>query len=153
MKLERLASLPEPDRAPLLDFWIAAWTAVIPSIDFSADRGWLSDHLDGLLRDGAVLLLARDAAGAPRGFLTLAPDTGVVDQLAVHPAWGGASLGRLLMDEAKGLAPSGLRLRVSQVNVRAVRFYQNAGFTVTGEAVSARSGLPLFTMAWPGGEP
>lgn len=154
MRIERLASWPEPDRAPLLDVWIAAWTPVVPSIDFAADRGWLSDHLEGLLRNGAVLLLARDEAGIPRGFLTLDRETGAIDQLAVDPACSGRGLGRRLMDEAKRLAPAaGLKLRVTQVNGRAVRFYQNAGFAVTGEAVSARSGLPVFTMAWPGSDP
>ena len=153
MRLEQLAWLPEPDRAPLLDFWIAAWAPVIPSIDFAADRGWLSDHLDGLLREGAVLLLARDEAGRPRGFLTLDRATGTVDQLAVDPACGGQGVGRRLMDEAKRLAATGLTLRVNQINVRAVHFYRQAGFAVTGEAVSARSGLPVFTMAWPGGGP
>lgn len=145
--------MPEPDRAPLLDFWIAAWTPVIPSIDFAADRGWLSAHLDALLRDGAVLLLARDEADLARGFLTVHRTTGTLDQLAVDPAWGGRGLGRRLLDAAKRLAPAGLRLRVTQVNVRAIRFYERAGFVVTGEAVSARSGLPVFTMAWPGGGP
>ena len=150
MRLEQLALVPEPDRAPLLDLWIAAWTPIIPAIDFAADRGWLSDHLDALLRDGAVLILARDEAGVPRGFLTLDPKTGVVDQLAVDPACSGRGLGARLMEEAKRLASSGLMLRVNQVNVRAVRFYERAGFAVTGESVSARSGLPLFTMVWPG---
>lgn len=153
MRLEQLACVPEPDRAPLLDIWIAAWTPVIPSIDFAADRGWLSDHLDGLLRNGAVLLLARDGVGVPRGFLTLDRASGAIDQLAVDPACAGRGLGWRLMDEAKRLAPAVLTLRVNQINGRAVRFYQSAGFAVTGEAVSARSGLPVFAMAWAGGGP
>ena len=54
------------------------------------------------------------------------------------------------MDDTKRLSPNGLSLRVAQINGRAVRFYKAAGFNVTGEATSERSGLALFTMAWAG---
>lgn len=150
MRIERLAGVPEADRAPLLDLWIASWAAVIPSMDVAADRGWLSEHLDEVLRHGAVLLLARSRTGVPRGFITVQREAGTIDQLAVDPACWRRGLGRRLMEEAKRLSPAGLRLRVSRINDRAVRFYGAAGFTVTGEAISERSGLALLAMAWPG---
>lgn len=150
MRIERLAAVPQPDRTPLLDAWVRAWTPLVPAIDFEARRGWLSEHLDELLGRGAMLLLVRDPAGQAVGFLTLDPQTGEIDQLAVDPAVAGRGLGRALMDEAKRLSPHRLALRVNTLNGRAIAFYGSAGFVTTGTTVSAKSGLPVLTMAWPG---
>ena len=150
MRVEQLTVLPDRDRTPLLDFWIGAWTPLVPSIDFEAQRGWLSDHLDALLAAGAVLLVIRGSEARPIGFLTLDRQTGTIDQLAVDPAYTGRGLGRTLMDEAKRLSPGRLALRVNTLNTRAIAFYERAGFATTGTAFSARSGLPVLTMAWPG---
>lgn len=148
MTLARVDRLSEPDRAALLDFWIAGWSATLPHIDFAAQRGWLSDHLDALVAAGACLLLTRTADGAPVAFLTVHPGTGALDQLAVAPDHAGRGLARELIAEAKRLSPAGLRLRVNKANGRAYALYRHVGFVVTGEDVSARSGLPVWTMAW-----
>lgn len=145
----RVERLSERDRTALLDFWIAGWRATLPDIDFDAQRGWLSDHLDALVAEGAWLLLTRAGDGdAPVAFLTVHLASGVVDQLAVAPDHAGRGLARALIAEAKRLSPAGLRLRVNKANGRAYDLYRHVGFVVTGEDVSARSGLPVWTMAW-----
>ena len=144
-----VAALTAADRAALLDLWIRGWSLTFPAIDFAAQRPWLSDHLDRLMAGGATLLVHRPAEMPLDAFLTVHPQTGDLDQLAVDPDHAGRGLGRALIAEAKRRSPAGLTLRVNKANTRAVALYANTGFVVTGEDVSARSGLPVWCMAWP----
>ncbi len=148
MRIERHHAVPSADRAALLDFWVRAWTPVIPTIDFAARRDWFSGHLDTLLRDGASLLLTRGIEGTAVGLVTLHPGTGLIEQIAVDPRVSGQGIARAMIGEAKRLSPAGLTLTVNQVNARALALYRQAGFVVTGEATSARSRLPVWAMAW-----
>ena len=143
-----LREVKETDRTALLDLWQAAWTEVLPEIDFAARRDWFSDYLRGLEASGAVTLVAT-AGSAPCGFINWHPGTGYIDQIAVDRAWQGQGVARALLDAAKSACPSGLTLKVNQQNPRAVRFYGREGFAITGEGVSAASGLKLWDMAWP----
>jgi putative acetyltransferase len=147
--LDQGHALDDAARAALLDLWVAAWAQAMPTIDFVARRAWFSAHLDTLLAGGAVLVTARTAAdGAPTGFFTLQPGTGEIDQLAVDPRSSGRGIARALLEEAKRLSPDGLHLRVNKINARAMSLYARAGFVVTSETVNARSGLPVWDMAW-----
>lgn len=141
-----LRPVQEADRAALLDLWVAAWRQVFPDIDAAARRDWFDTYLRGLETDGAVTLVAVD--GAPVGFINFHPATGYVDQIAVAPARQGQGVATALLAAAKRACRQGLTLKVNQQNPRALRFYQREGFVVTGEGVSAGSGLPLWEMGW-----
>lgn len=141
-----LRPVQEADRAALLDLWVAAWREVFPEIDAAARRDWFDTYLRGLEAEGAVTLVAVD--GAPAGLINFHPATGYIDQIAVDPARQGQGIATALLAAAKCACPQGLTLKVNQQNPRALRFYQREGFEVTGEGVSAGSGLALWEMGW-----
>lgn len=165
----------ESDWPELLELWVEVWKATGIEVDFDSRRGWFLKHLRALTEAGYMICASRDvgppappsrpekaaghaaAARADRevrdpgmidGFVAFQPATGHIDQIAVAVAAQGSGAGTHLLDHAKTRCPQGLKLDVNQNNPRAVRFYLREGFVVTGESVSARSGLRLFDMAW-----
>ena len=70
------------DLPALLDLWVESWQAAYPSIDFHARRGWADTRFAELQRDGARILVA-EADGQLAGLVTVAPDTGYIDQIVV----------------------------------------------------------------------
>ena len=137
------ALLPE-----LVDLWVAAWTQAMPQIDFEARRPWLKAHLEGLHQQAYVTLCALEPKGALVGFVTLQPRSGELDQIAVAPFAARCGLGRLLLQEARALAPGLITLTVNQDNGPALRFYEREGFVRIGEGVNAMSGLKTLRMEW-----
>lgn len=119
----------------------------MPEIDFEARRPWLDTHLDGLMREGAHVLVA-EVGGTPAGFVTVDPSRGHLDQLAVHPAHQGGGVADRLMKEAKSLSPAGLALDVNAGNDRARRFYARHGFEPVSTGHNALSGLPTLLLQW-----
>ena len=89
-----------------------------------------------------------EATGALLGFVTLQPRSGELDQIAVAPWAGRRGLGRLLLNEARSLAPGLITLTVNQDNGQALGFYEREGFVKMGEGVNAMSGLRTWRMAW-----
>lgn len=148
MRIERHAAVPDVDRASLLDLWVRAWEPVVPDIDFRARLPWFTTYLDGLLGDGALLLIGRQGNGTAAGFLTVHPQSGVLDQLAVAPEAAGHGLGTALLAEAKRLSPGSLRLTVNTVNGRAIALYGKAGFVADRQGSNPLSGLPTLAMRW-----
>ena len=137
----------------IADLWVAAWTLTMPSIDFEARRGWLIDHLQGLAARGVRIEVALVATGAVAGFVTVDPSIGHLDQICVGPDWHGHGIAEALLQAARQISPSGLRLDVNADNPRAVRFYHRNGFVETGRGSNPRSGLPILMMQWlPEGE-
>jgi putative acetyltransferase len=136
------ADLPET-----LDVWVAAWQVAYPAIDFNARRGWTLDRIAELERTGSrSLIVLKD--GRIVGALVVNPDTGYLDQIVVATDCQGAGVAAVLLAEARRLSPAGLDLHVNQDNIRAIRFYEKHGFTVTGEDVNPRSGAPIYNMRW-----
>jgi putative acetyltransferase len=84
----------------------------------------------------------------PEGFIVIDPKTGWLDQLAVEPMLWGNGIAAALIDEAKRLSPSGVRLDVNQANGRAVRFYERTGFVRTGEGINKNSGAATYLYEW-----
>ena len=138
------------DRPELLDLWEEAWSAARPDIDFAARRGWMAERLAELDRAGASIVLAQDGLGTIAGFVTVDRQSGYIDQLAVRLAVQGRGWAKLLLDQAKHLSPSGLRLTVNQANHRAIEVYRRAGFTIGEPGVNATSGHPVWHMRWSG---
>ena len=123
----------------------------MPQIDFEARRPWLDTHLDGLADAGARILVA-EVDGAPVGFVTVDPERGHLDQLAVHPAHQGGDAANRLMLGAKALSPKRLVLDVNAGNTRARRFYARHGFEPVSAGVNPQSGLPTFLLQWSNSE-
>ena len=132
----------------LTDLWVAAWTQAMPQINFEARRPWLGDHLDALHMRDYVTRCALAPDGSLAGFMTLHPQSGELDQIAVAPLHARCGVGRMLIAEARQLAPGRITLSVNQANVAARRFYAREGFIVTGEGVNALSGLATLRMLW-----
>ena len=143
-----LRACAEADLPALIDLWVAAWSETGFVIDFHARREWLGDRLRALRANGAVIVVGLDAGGLPAGFVTIDPGTGDLDQLCVAPKERGSGLAVALVDEAKRRSPRGIMLEVNEQNVRARRFYEREGFSVSGLGVNAGSGLPTLKMLW-----
>lgn len=137
----------------MTDLWVEAWQETIPEIDFEARRGWLCHRIGTLIDEGAVIEIALGGAGAPAllGFVAVDPRTGYVDQLVVHPDHWGAGVASRLIAAAATHAPARLVLDVNEQNERAVRFYEKAGFVVTGHGINPTSGRPTLRMERAGG--
>jgi putative acetyltransferase len=127
--------------------WVAAWQAAMPEIDFTARRAWLAPHLENLHDAGAVTLCAV-ADTRVVGFLSWFPATGLIEQLAVHPAHSGHGIGGTLLDAVKRERPAGLHLLVNQENPRAVAFYRRAGFAIREAGINPGGSRPIWRMAW-----
>ncbi len=136
------------DCPALVDLWVAAWAATMPTVDFEARRPWFAARQIDLEIAGARTIVAADPQGAPVGFVTVDPARGYIDQLAVAPSAQGRGLAGQLLAEARRISPDRLALHVNQDNRRAVRFYERQGFSTTGSGVNPRSGLPVWHMEW-----
>ena len=120
----------------------------MPEIDFEARQEWLRAWLAE--QPEAAVLCAVDAAGGLLGFVGIAPSTGYMEQLAVHPRTFSRGVATALLDAAKSLCPGGITLRVNQDNPRAIAFYRRAGFVINGEAVNPGGVRRIYEMAWGG---
>ncbi|WP_371347591.1 GNAT family N-acetyltransferase [Ancylobacter sp. IITR112] len=136
--------------------WVEAWQEALPEIDFEARRGWLCHRIGTLIEEGAVIDLAQaegpgGGPGTLLGFVSVNPRTGYVDQLVVHPDHWGTGVAGALIRAAAARSPRRLVLDVNEQNERAVRFYEKAGFVVTGHGVNPTSGRPTLRMERTGG--
>lgn len=142
-----LRPLRDDEGEALADLWIDSWRATFPDIDFEARRGWLATHLARLVRQGAQLVCAADGAGL-RGFVTIDPATGWLDQLCVARDAFGAGVATALLNEAKRLSPRRVGLDVAADNGRALRFYEREGFARVGPGAPSPSGRATLVMEW-----
>ena len=137
------------DEQAAIDLWQRAWQAAYPQIAFAKRVEWWRARWRSDLVPVATIVVAEDD-GAMTGFVTIDRATGYLDQLAVSPDCWHRGVARLLLDEAKRLAPAGITLQVNQDNGRAIRIYEQAGFRIAGADVNPHSGAPVFVMRWSG---
>ncbi len=135
------------DEDAAIELWRRTWQDAYPQIDFAARVGWWRERWQHELVPHASITLA-EIDGSLAGFVTVEPASGYLDQIVVAPEGWGAGIAAALIAEARRIAPAGLDLLVNQDNARAVRFYEKHGFVVSGTDVNARSGAPLYRMAW-----
>jgi putative acetyltransferase len=140
-----LRAMRPEDLEAVLDLWVASWQAAYPAIDFAARRAWMAERLTAADKAGIRVIVAADAA-RPIGLVTIDPQTGYLDQIAIAPECQRQGVASALLAEAQRLSPEGVSLHVNQDNERAIRFYEKHGFAVAGEDVNARSGAPVFRM-------
>ena len=139
----------DADCEAAIALWRRAWEAAFPEIDFSARLVWWRERWTrGLVPNNTIRIAER--GGEMAGFVVIDPRSGYLDQLAVAPELWGTSIAGTLIAEAKRLAPGGIVLHVNTENVRAIRFYERAGFARAGEDIDTNpfSGLPIWRYAW-----
>ena len=137
----------EADEDAAIELWRRTWQRAYPHLDFAARVDWWRTRWRDELVPVTVITVA-ESDGAMRGFVTVDPATGYLDQIVVAPEAWGSPLAAALLDEAKRIAPLGLDLLVNQDNARAIRFYEKHGFVISGAEVNERSGAPLHKMSW-----
>ena len=134
------------DEAAAIDVWHRTWQQAYPQIDFAARLQWWRERWRKELVPTAEIVVA-EQDGMLIGFVTIDRE-GYLDQLVVAPECWGSDAARLLVDEAKRLAPKGVTLLVNKDNARAIRFYERNGFAQAGDDVNPTSGRPVLKMAW-----
>ena len=92
--------------------------------------------------------LVAEADGRLAGLVTVAPDSGYIDQIVVATAAQRRGVAARLIAAARAVSPTVLELHVNQDNEPAVAFYRREGFAVSGEAANPRSGAPTLRMTW-----
>jgi putative acetyltransferase len=134
------------DEAAAIELWHRTWQQAYPQIDFAARLEWWRErwHKD-LVPKASIVVAEQD--GALTGFVTIDGE-GYLDQLVVDPRQWGSDAARLLVNEAKRLSPTGVRLLVNKDNTRAIRFYERNGFAHAGNDVNPTSGRPVLRMEW-----
>jgi putative acetyltransferase len=139
----------DADCEAAIALWRHAWEAAFPEIDFSARLAWWRERWTRELVPNNTIRIA-ERGGEMAGFVVIDPRSGYLDQLAVAPELWGTSIAGTLIAEAKRLAPGGIVLHVNTENVRAIRFYERAGFARAGEDIDTNpfSGLPIWRYAW-----
>ncbi len=134
------------DEAATIDLWHRTWQQAYPQIDFAARLQWWRERWRKDLVPKAEIVVA-EQDDALIGFVTIDGE-GYLDQLVVDPAHWGSDAARLLVGEAKRIAPTGVTLLVNKDNTRAIRFYERNGFVHAGDDVNPTSGRPVLRMEW-----
>lgn len=146
MSAVALRAMRDEDLAAMADLWVESWQATIPEIDFAARRAWLAGHLARLRETGAEVIVALAEDGI-RGFVTIDPSTGYLDQIAVAEQAKGTGIAALLLAEARRRAPGGIELLVNEENPRALRFYEKEGFVAVERGVN-EGGRATVRLRW-----
>ena len=113
------------DAAAVAEIYLAARSAALPTIRWAHTddevRAWVAGQL---VPAGGVIVAERD--GVVLGHIGIEDEW--VDHLYLHPSAWRQAIGSRLIEHAKALRPSGLRLWCFQVNMRARAFYEHHGF-------------------------
>ena len=142
--LRRYTAADEPAAIAL---WHRTWTRAYPAIDFDARLDWWRTRWREEVVPAATIVIAEQDDHV-LGFVTVDPATNYLDQLVVAPESWSSGMAQALLDEAKGVSPTGLTLHVNKDNARAVRFYEKHGFIIQGGDVNPHSGRPVYKMSW-----
>jgi len=135
------------DEDAAIELWRRSWQTAYPQIDFAARVDWWRERWRAELVPQASIVVA-EIDGALKGFVTVDPNTGYLDQIVVAPEFWGSKVAALLLDESKRISPARLDLLVNKDNARAIRFYEKHGFALAGDDVNPISGRPVYRMRW-----
>jgi putative acetyltransferase len=139
------------DEEAAIALWLRTWQAAYPQLDFAERLDWWRKRWRSELTPAANIVVAETSTsdeGQIVGFVTVDPVTLYLDQIVVAPERWSSGIAAALIAEAKRLSPRGLDLDVNTDNMRAVRFYEKHGFSVTTAGVNAISGKPVHRMSW-----
>jgi putative acetyltransferase len=143
----RLRPYRHEDFDDAVGIWMRAWQAAMPEIAFAKRLEWWRHRWQHDLVPNNAITIA-EVGSRPEGFVVIDPRSGWLDQLAVEPVLWGHGVADKLMEEAKRVAPEGVRLDVNQTNVRAIRFYERVGFVRAGEGMNKHSGAATYLYEW-----
>lgn len=131
------------DSSAVIELWLQASIqshAFVPPSFWQAQQDMMRD----IYLPQAETLVLEDQ-GVPVAFLSLHDER--LAALFVSPLAQGRGLGRQLLGEAMRRRER-LSLTVYKANVRAVAFYQKAGFATQGEQTDPHTGQAELTMCW-----
>ena len=138
-----------PDHHDAARIWAATSAMVLPDHEFEDRRGWLFNHIEDLHDRGASTVVAIDALnGRLRGFVTIDPDSKQLHQIVVAPEALGSGLARMLLAEARDVAPARMAVEVLRDNARALRFFEREGFRRIGEGRDELTGEVSVKLEW-----
>jgi putative acetyltransferase len=143
----RLRAYRSGDFERTIEIWMHAWQTAMPEIAFAKRREWWRHRWEHELVPNNSITIAETDAG-PVGFVVIDPASGWLDQLAVDPALWGNGVAKALLEEAKRVSPSLIRLDVNQTNARAIGLYERQGFYRAGTSVNRNSGAPTYIYEW-----
>lgn len=142
-----LRDLGEGDFADTADVWFRSWNAAFPDLSHPMPyKAWLPR----LRNDIAAKCLCRVAIldAAIVGFSAVDVERSTLEQIFVVPEHQNAAVGRMLLDDAKRICPSGLRLTTLQRNAKAAAFYRRHGFESGTIDINPVNGLPNVEYIW-----
>jgi putative acetyltransferase len=135
------------DEDAAIALWLRTWRTAYPDIDFSTRVGWWRARWREELIPRDTIVVA-ELNKELIGFVTIDPVSGYLDQLVVAPEHWGSGIAGILLARAKGLSPARIELLVNTDNARAIRFYENNGFSIIRTDVNVISGRPAYRMMW-----
>ncbi len=101
-----------------------------------------------LVVDGKIMLIKED--GVIAGFMQI--EDGELHHLYIAPNFQGKGFGKLLLDKAKEMSPTGIQLMVFEDNKGAIQFYEREGFTLVEkrnlEQTTNEESLPDRKYEW-----
>ncbi len=137
------------DYDPLVDLWFASVRATHAFLTEDDIQELLPVVRDVALPALELWVLCSDD-GAPIGFMGLADSS--VEALFLAPAWFRRGGGKLLLDHARRLKRTPLRVDVNEQNPEAVAFYRANGFEVVGRSEVDGAGRPFPLLHMKEGE-
>lgn len=136
--------LPHHDSV-VADYWVQAWQATFPQIDFEARRPWILGHLQDM-RAGGHLVRGYFDDGQSLGFYTLFADKGLIEQICVNSLAKGRGIGMALMADAALQTHQQLNLVVNEDNQVARQFYAKLGFREVERGINPSSSRRTITL-------
>src|SRR5262245_27517522 len=134
------------DEAEAIELWRRTWQLAYPQIDFNDRVDWWRQRWRDELVPSTTITVA-EGGGRMLGFVTVDPHTFDIDQTVVAPEAWGLGVAAALIAEAKRIPLAGVVVHVNKDNARAILFYEEQGFDISGEAVNWRSGAPVHKMS------
>ena len=135
------------DLADTADIWFRSWHAAFPDLLHPMPyEAWFARLRDDIAATCIcrVAILNADVVG----FLAVDVGKTSLEQIFVAPGHQGMGVGKMLVEEAKRLCPSGLILTTLQRNAKAATFYSRQGFERSAVGINSVNGLPNVEFVW-----
>ena len=124
-KIELRSATPD-DMGTLTEVFVQARKIAMPYLPSLYTDAEVSYWLENIVPPVSRLIVARKVNVGLVGFSAIRD--GQLDHLYVRPSSQGCGVGTLLLTDAMGNSPAGLRLHVFQRNIKAREFYERNGF-------------------------
>jgi putative acetyltransferase len=135
------------DLVATADLWFRSWHAAFPDLSHPMPH----EAWHARLRDDIVpRCVCRIVTLGPTiiGFLAVELCSATLEQLFVDPSHQGRGVGKMLIDHAKQISPSGLKLTTLQRNAAAAKLYVREGFLRADTGINPVNGFPNIEYIW-----